>query len=51
MMGNGIVSVESVVWRSGEVDELVAPSVCETKSTGSILDEAMRGPSNPRTTR
>jgi hypothetical protein len=31
--------------------ELVAPSVCEIKSTGSILNEAMRGPSNPRTTR
>lgn len=31
--------------------ELVAPSMCDTKSTGSILDKAMRGPSNPRTTR
>ena len=52
-MRDGILFVELVEWRSGQV-ELVAPSVREPVSTGSTLLNAnlyaMRGPSNPRTT-
>jgi hypothetical protein len=48
---NGIVSVEPVGWRSGQV---VFLPLSQPEPTGSILGEAdlyaMRGPSNPRTT-
>jgi hypothetical protein len=44
----GIIPIEPVEWRSGQV---VFLPLSRPESTGSNLLDAMRGPSNPRTTK